>query len=143
MIKTVAGTIDSSRHSDCIDKAWTDVEERFATMVRRIDDCVGDLIITFQDLEIDQNTMVVFTSDNGPHCESCLKAFDYASTSFESFGPFDGIKRDLWEGGIRMPTLVHFPAVVSPTTIDFRFVLIRNTNEKEKSCQSSHANLGC
>ena len=48
-------------------KGWTDEEERFATLVRRMDDCVGDLLQTLRDLQIDDNTLVVFSADNGPH----------------------------------------------------------------------------
>ena len=49
------------------------------------------------------NTLLVFTSDNGPSIESYLKE-PYAPTFFGSFGPFDGIKRDCWEGGMRVPS---------------------------------------
>lgn len=107
MINTASGTIDSYRHSDYTGLGWTDVEERFATSVRRIDDCVGDVLKTLDDLGLSTNTLVVFSSDNGPHKESYLSQA-YAPTSFDSFGPFDGIKRDTWEGGIRMPTLVRW-----------------------------------
>jgi arylsulfatase A-like enzyme len=108
MINTASGTIDSYKHPDYTGKGWTDVEERFATSVRRIDDCVGDIVKTIEDLGIDDKTLVVFTSDNGPHHESYLSE-NYNANSFDSFGPFDGTKRDTWEGGIRMPTLVKWP----------------------------------
>lgn len=109
MINTATGTIDSYRHPDYTGKNWADVEERFATMVRRIDNCVGDLLQTLRDLGIADNTMVVFTSDNGPHHESYINNFDYEASSFQSYGPFDGTKRDTWEGGIRMPTVAWWP----------------------------------
>ena len=112
MIDTASGTIDSFRHPDYADKGWSDVDERFANSVRRIDDCVGDLVKTLEDLGIDDNTLVVFTSDNGPHNESYLSA-NYDSNAFDSFGPFDGTKRDTWEGGIREPSWVHWPGTVS------------------------------
>jgi uncharacterized sulfatase len=67
MINTASAPIDSYLHPDYRDKGWSDVQERFATMVRRIDSCVGDLLVTLKDLGISENTMVVFTSDNGPH----------------------------------------------------------------------------
>ncbi len=109
MINTATGTIDSYRHPDYTGKGWSDVEERFATMVRRIDNCVGDLLQTLRDLEIAENTLVVFSSDNGPHHESYIDKVDYEASSFQSYGPFDGTKRDTWEGGIRMPTLAWWP----------------------------------
>ncbi|HEX5026187.1 MAG TPA: sulfatase-like hydrolase/transferase, partial [Agriterribacter sp.] len=82
--------------------------KRYATAIRRIDDQVGDLMQLLSDLGIDKNTMVVFTSDNGPSQESYLPK-EYVSNEadfFNSFGPFDGIKRDVWEGGVRVPTIV-------------------------------------
>ncbi|QDT06372.1 Arylsulfatase precursor [Rubripirellula lacrimiformis] len=118
MINTAHGEIDSYRHPDYTGNGWKDVDERFATMVRRIDDCVGDLLQTLRDLNIDQNTIVVISSDNGPHAESYLQDQPYQPTAFDSFGPLDGIKRDLWEGGIRVPTLAWWPEHIPAATID-------------------------
>lgn len=108
MINTAAGTIDTYIHPDYTNQHWTDVEKRFATMVRRMDDAVGDLVQTLKDLGVDDNTLIVFSSDNGPHHESYFNA-NYEANSFTSFGPFDGTKRDLWEGGVREPTLARWP----------------------------------
>lgn len=112
MINTAEGEIDSYRHPDYVGKGWSDVEERFATMVRRIDQCVSDLLQTLRDLNLAENTLVVLSSDNGPHHESYLRDKNYDPTSFQSYGPFEGTKRDTWEGGIRMPTLVWWPTHV-------------------------------
>lgn len=120
MINTAVGEIDSFRHPDYLNQGWTDQEERFATMVRRIDNCVGDLLQTLRDLEIDDETMVVLTSDNGPHHESYLDGKQYDPTSFQSYGPFDGTKRDTWEGGIRMPTLAWWPNKIAANSINER-----------------------
>ena len=79
--------------------------------MRRIDSEVGDLIQLFKDLKIDSNTLIVFTSDNGPSNESYLPN-NFVPNSpdfFNSFGPFDGIKRDCWEGGVRVPTIALWP----------------------------------
>jgi len=118
MINTAQGKIDSFRHPDYQGKGWSDVEVRFATMVRRIDHAVGDLLQTLKDLKIHENTMVVFTSDNGPHHESYIAGVDYEASSFQSYGPFDGTKRDAWEGGIRMPTLAWWPGKIKAGQID-------------------------
>ncbi|TWU03635.1 sulfatase-like hydrolase/transferase [Neorhodopirellula pilleata] len=118
MINTAKGKIDSYRYDEHTGQGWSDVEERFATMVRRIDDCVGDLLQTLKDLDIDEDTMVVLSSDNGPHHESYLKNANYDPTSFQSYGPFDGTKRDTWEGGIRVPTLAWWPSKIPAGTID-------------------------
>ncbi|MCA9265060.1 MAG: sulfatase-like hydrolase/transferase, partial [Planctomycetales bacterium] len=117
MINTARGKIDSYRYPEFTNQGWSDVEERFATMVRRIDDCMGDLLQTLRDLDIAENTLVVLSSDNGPHHEAYLQA-SYNPTSFQSYGPFDGTKRDCWEGGIRVPTLAYWPDTIPANTID-------------------------
>ena len=121
MINTASGTVDSYYHPDyahatydndanpaTAEVPWPDVYKRYATAVRRIDDCVGDLLQLLKDLSIDTNTLVVFASDNGPSIESYLPQH-LAANFFDSYGPFDGIKRDLWEGGLRVPALARWP----------------------------------
>lgn len=121
MINTASGTIDSWIHPDYVNAtydhdrnpatpelAWPNVYKRYATSVRRIDDQVGDLLHLLKDLKIQQNTLIVFSSDNGPSIESYLKE-EYKANFFNSFGPFSGIKRDLLEGGMRTPTIVWWP----------------------------------
>ena len=122
-INTASGTVDSFRHPDYVDKGWQDVDERYATMVRRIDSAIGDLNQTLKELGIAENTLVIFTSDNGPHHESYIdgKRFNigkYSPQAFQSYGPFDGTKRDCWEGGIRMPTLACWKGKIEKGRID-------------------------
>lgn len=76
----------------------------FAAMVTRLDMYVGEVIAQLKVLGIDKNTIVVFTSDNGPHREGGANP-DY----FESYGPLRGEKRDVYEGGIRVPMVVWCP----------------------------------
>ncbi|MEO6135163.1 MAG: arylsulfatase, partial [Ginsengibacter sp.] len=94
---------------------WPDTYKRYATMVRRIDDGVGDILQLLKDLKIDDNTLVVFSSDNGASIESYLPKnyVPVKPTFFASNGPFDGIKRDCWEGGIRMPVLAQWPGHIA------------------------------
>jgi arylsulfatase A-like enzyme len=125
MINTASGTIDSWIHPEYREATyvaernaagpevpWPNVYKRYATATRRIDDAVGDLQKLLEDLRIDNDTLVVFTSDNGPSIESYIPNEPLEANFFESFGPFDGIKRDCLEGGIRMPTLVRWPGHV-------------------------------
>lgn len=78
-INTAKGKVNSFIHPEYRNDDWPEVQRRFATMVRRIDNAVGDLIQLLQDLEIDEETLIVFTSDNGPHHESYGYG-DYAPT---------------------------------------------------------------
>ena len=87
---------------------WPDVYKRYATSTRRIDSAIGDLVQLLKDLKIDDNTMIVFTTDNGPSRESYLPEA-YEPNFFNGFGPFDGIKRDLLEGGVRVSALAYWP----------------------------------
>ncbi|MEM9368644.1 MAG: sulfatase-like hydrolase/transferase [Planctomycetota bacterium] len=122
-INTAIGEVDSFIHPDYEDQPWSDVEKRFATMVRRIDTAVGDLNETLDELGLADNTLVVFTNDNGPHHEAYLAGESWGSASyspqaFQSYGPFDGTKRDCWEGGIRMPTLAWWRGSIAAGRID-------------------------
>lgn len=130
MINTAEGTYDGWMHPDFRDRTWDhdsnpataeqpwpDVQKRYANLVRRIDDTVGDLLQTLDDLGIADNTLVIFTSDNGPSKESYLPD-EYAPTFFRGFGPFDGIKRDTLEGGVREPTLARWPAKIPGGRVD-------------------------
>lgn len=98
------------------DTSAKETEKRHATMIRRVDDVVGDLIQTLKDLGIDNNTMIVFTSDNGPHNENGSDGNHQHGAQnpafFQSYGMMDGIKRDCWEGGMRVPALVRWPGVI-------------------------------
>lgn len=131
MINTASGTPDSWVHPDYNDAtydhdndsttpeiAWPATYKRYATIVRRIDDQVGDIIKLLKDLKIEDNTLVVFTSDNGVSDESYLpKEFVHNTPNFfEGFGPFDGIKRDILEGGLRVPTIAYWPNNIAPNT---------------------------
>ena len=85
----------------------------FASMVTRFDRYVGDVMQLLDSLGIADNTVLIFTSDNGPHREGGANP-DY----FDSYGPYRGIKRDLYEGGIRMPFLIRWPGHIKAAGTD-------------------------
>ncbi len=106
------GTWDDDHNPATPEAPWPDVQKRYANDVRRIDFCVGDVMRLLKDLKIDNNTLVIFTSDNGPSVESYLAKEPFTPTFFRGYGPFDGIKRDTWEGGMREPTIASWPGVI-------------------------------
>ncbi|HEV2390832.1 MAG TPA: sulfatase-like hydrolase/transferase [Verrucomicrobiae bacterium] len=108
-LNTNSGRTNSWYHPDYANQDWPDVEKRHATMVRRLDDAVGDILQLLRDLNLAANTLVVFSSDNGPHNE---KGQD--PRFFGSWGVMHGIKRDLWEAGIREPTFAWWPGHIAP-----------------------------
>jgi len=94
-------------------KDWPAPEKGFAAMIRNIDRDCGRILDLLKELEIDQDTLVLFTSDNGPHAEGGHRA-DF----FDSNGKFRGIKRDLYEGGIRVPTIAWWPGTIEAGSED-------------------------
>jgi len=91
------------------DKDWPQQEKNFAAMITRMDDGVGKLMEALKHAGIDENTLVFFTSDNGPHLEGGHKP-----EFFDSSGALRGTKRDLYEGGIRVPMIARWPARIQP-----------------------------
>lgn len=81
----------------------------FAAMVNILDDQVGEIMDKVHELGIAENTLIIFTSDNGPHKEGGADP-DY----FDSNGPLKGYKRDLYEGGIRVPMMAYWPSKIQP-----------------------------
>jgi arylsulfatase A len=83
----------------------------FAAMIHILDEHIGQIMDKVEELGLSGNTIIMFSSDNGPHLEGGADP-DY----FNSNGPFKGYKRDLYEGGIRVPLLVRWPGEVKAGT---------------------------
>lgn len=91
------------------DKDWPNPDKGQAAMITRMDSYVGRMMKHLEQLGLAQNTLVVFTSDNGPHNES-----KHDLARFNPSGPYTGIKRSLTDGGIRVPFIVWWPGKVKP-----------------------------
>jgi arylsulfatase A-like enzyme len=92
---------------------WPDPQKGHAAMITRMDRDVGRLLDLLRDLGLEKDTLVVFTSDNGPHREGGNDpAFNRSS------GALRGIKRDHYEGGIRVPMIVRWPGQVPAGRVD-------------------------
>jgi len=89
------------------DKDWPNPEKGFAAMVERLDQAVGSVLAKLAEHNIDRNTIIIFTSDNGSHQEGGHKV-DF----FDSNSVYKGWKRDLYEGGIHVPMIARWPGHV-------------------------------
>ncbi|MFC6081383.1 sulfatase-like hydrolase/transferase [Sphaerisporangium aureirubrum] len=109
------------------DEPWSRANRRHAAQVTRMDSHVGDILQALHEAGVADSTVVLFAADNGPHHEKGV-----TPETFNSNGPFRGVKRQLYEGGIRVPMIawspsfapkvVHEPVAlwdVLPTVADF------------------------
>jgi len=101
--------------AEYLDAPWAQSEggkrnAAYAAMITRMDADIGRMFALLAELGIDEDTIVFFTSDNGPSLEGGQEGV------FDSNGPYRGSKRDLYEGGIRVPTIVRWPGKVAPGT---------------------------
>ncbi len=92
--------------SDYAAKDWPDNQKKHAAMISRMDKDIGDLFARLKEMGMDDNTVVFFASDNGPHSEG----IDYEFNN--SNGELRGFKRDLYEGGIRVPLIARWPGKI-------------------------------
>ena len=92
-------------------EGWDDATRGHAAMIAYLDEQVGELVAKVDELGLTQSTLILFTSDNGPHTESRQD-----TSQFNATGPFTGYKRTLTEGGIRVPTIACWPGHVQAGT---------------------------
>jgi arylsulfatase A len=89
----------------------------YAAMVTRMDRSVGRIVDKLRELKLDKDTLVIFTSDNGP----THNAGGADSAFFKSAGTLRGLKGSLYEGGIRVPFIAYWPGKIEPGRVNSRF----------------------
>ncbi len=94
------------------DKPWKENHKIQAAMITRMDRDVGRIVRRLEELGIDDNTLVMFSSDNGAHGQSGTGEF------FKASGKLRGIKRALYEGGIRTPLVAYWPGIVPAGSVN-------------------------
>jgi uncharacterized sulfatase len=97
------------------DRDWPTPNKGQAAMITRMDHDVGRVLDLLQELNVAERTLVLFSSDNGPHREGGNQP-----EFFDPNGPLRGMKRDLYDGGIRVPTLAWWPGTVPAGTTSGR-----------------------
>ncbi|MDT7829336.1 arylsulfatase [Pricia sp. S334] len=107
--KAYEGVDDGPNFNQGPYRSQEETHAAFAAMIDVLDDQVGDIMAKVDDLGLADNTIIIFTSDNGPHEEGGADP-EY----FDSNGPFKGVKRDLYEGGIRVPMIASWPGRIAP-----------------------------
>ncbi|MFD6347604.1 sulfatase-like hydrolase/transferase [Streptomyces roseolus] len=101
---------DSSAYAD---RAWTAANKGHAAQVGYFDSLVGKVVDRLRELGLEQDTIVLVTSDNGPHEEGGVNP-----DLFDANGPLRGYKRNLYEGGVRVPLIAWGPGRVRQGTSD-------------------------
>ena len=95
--------------------ANTHMHAQFAAMITRLDTYVGEIMQHLKQRGLDKNTIVIFSSDNGPHEEGGADP-----TFFGRDGKLRGLKRSCYEGGIRIPFIVRWPGHVAKGKVNDR-----------------------
>lgn len=99
-------------HGPYADEDWPEPEKGFAAMMTRMDGDVGRMVSLLAELGLEEDTLILFTSDNGPHQEG-----EHKVDFFDSFGPLRGYKRSMHEGGIRVPLIAKWPGRVNAGSV--------------------------
>lgn len=99
------------------DKQWSENNKKYATMVHEVDKSVGEIKKHLLKEGLADNTILIFTSDNGPRSNREQTYVDVANF-FNSNGELKGYKADLYEGGIRVPMVVWSPQLISAGSVN-------------------------
>lgn len=100
------GKFEVPSHAAFADRSWPEQVKIHAAMIARLDESVGRVLAKLKELGIDKNTLVIFSSDNG--------ADGPGTKTFNSTAELRGIKRHLYEGGIRAPFVARWPGTIKP-----------------------------
>ena len=99
------------------DEDWPQIAKNYAAMISRMDGDVGKIMSLLKELGVDENTLVIFTSDNGPYT-----GVPTPIEFFNSNGPFKGGKRDLYEGGIRVPFIARWKKSIPAGAVNDKMI---------------------
>jgi arylsulfatase A-like enzyme len=94
-------------------ESWPQQQKNYAAMITQLDGDIGKILDLLAELGLEQDTIVFFSSDNGPHEEGGATA-----EFFDSNGPLQGIKRDLYDGGVRVPMIVRWSGKIKPGQVN-------------------------
>lgn len=97
---------------DFAEKDWPVQEKGFGAMMRNIDNSMGIIFTELSNLGLDEKTLVIFCSDNGPHQEG-----GHTMEFFNSNGNWRGMKRSMYDGGIRTPFIARWPGIIKPNSV--------------------------
>nr|WP_231936278.1 sulfatase-like hydrolase/transferase [Bythopirellula polymerisocia] len=86
---------------------------RLTGMVTALDDYVGQIVAVLEEIGIADNTLIFFTSDNGPHEEG-----GGDPNFFQASSPYRGIKRDVYDGGLHVPMIASWPRAITKARVD-------------------------
>lgn len=92
-----------------------------AAMISRLDSDIGKIIHILDSLNMSSNTIIIFSSDNGPSSEGGADP-----SFFNSTAQFKGLKRDLYEGGIRVPFIIKWPEKIKASSINHSVVAFQD-----------------
>lgn len=94
-------------------ESWPQQQKNYAAMITRLDKHIGQVLALLAELGLEEDTIVLFSSDNGPHEEGGATA-----EFFDSNGPLHGIKRDLYDGGVRVPMIARWLGKIKPGLVN-------------------------
>ncbi len=104
--------LETPSYGEFAGKDWPNVEKGFASVMRFVDDQVGAVVAKVKALGLEEDTLIFFASDNGPHAEGLHDA-----NFFNSNGDLKGIKRELTDGGIRIPFIARWPSKIKAGSV--------------------------